>query len=33
MGKKSLGIVNDWTFEKDAFWINKAIEKVMSNTK
>ena len=30
MGEKSLEIVNEWTFEKDAYYINKAIEKVMT---
>ena len=29
MGQKSLEIVNEWTFEKDACFINEAISKVM----
>lgn len=31
MGKKSLAIVNEWTFEKDAEYIEKAIQYVMGN--
>ena len=26
MGKQSFKIINDWTFKKDAFWINKAVD-------
>ena len=29
MGKKSLEIVNNWTFEKDAYYINEAIQRVI----
>lgn len=29
MGKKSLEIVDEWTFEKDAYYINEAINRVM----
>jgi len=29
MGKKSLEIVNEWTFEKDAYYIEKAIKYIM----
>ncbi|RLA07953.1 MAG: hypothetical protein DRQ51_04250 [Gammaproteobacteria bacterium] len=28
MGQKSLDIVNEWTFEKDAYFINEAIKKI-----
>jgi glycosyltransferase involved in cell wall biosynthesis len=31
MGKKSLEIVDEWTFEKDAYYINEAINKVIGN--
>ena len=31
MGEKSLEIVNEWTFEKDAYYINEAIERLMKN--
>jgi len=31
MGEKSLEIVNEWTFEKDAYYINEAINKVIGN--
>ena len=31
MGKKSLEIVNEWTFEKDAKYINQAIMKIKVN--
>jgi glycosyltransferase involved in cell wall biosynthesis len=33
MGKRSLEIVDDWTFEKDAYGIEQAIKRVMSNDK
>ncbi len=29
MGKKSLEIVNNWTFEKDAYYINEAIKRII----
>ena len=31
MGKKSLEIVNGWTFEKDAYYINEAVKRIMRN--
>jgi len=31
MGKKSLEIVNEWTFEKDAYYINEAVKRIMKN--
>lgn len=31
MGKKSLEIVDEWTFEKDAYYVNEAINRVVYN--